>query len=57
MSDEKKQAVEGEESHTKEQATRRNFIKKAAYMTPVVLTLVAIPSFASAGSPGSGSGE
>jgi hypothetical protein len=30
--------------------TRREFIEKAVYMAPVVLTLAAAPSFAQAGS-------
>lgn len=30
--------------------TRREFIKKVAYVAPAVVTLAAIPSFASAGS-------
>lgn len=29
---------------------RRSFIKKAVYVAPVVITMAAIPSFASAGS-------
>ena len=29
---------------------RRSFLKQAAYVTPVILTLKAVPSFASAGS-------
>jgi hypothetical protein len=33
-----------------EQASRRDVLKKAAYVTPVILTLQAIPSFASSGS-------
>jgi hypothetical protein len=33
-----------------EHITRRDLIKKAAYMTPVILTLLAAPSFASGGS-------
>jgi hypothetical protein len=33
-----------------EQASRRDVLKKAAYITPAVLTLKAIPSFASNGS-------
>ena len=31
--------------------TRREFIKKMAYMPPAILTLVAAPAFASGGSP------
>lgn len=31
--------------------SRREFIKKVAYVAPVVLTLRAVPSFASSGSP------
>ena len=30
--------------------SRRSFVKKAAYVTPVIVTLDAIPSFASYGS-------
>jgi hypothetical protein len=33
-----------------EQGSRRDVLKKAAYITPAVLTLKAIPSFASNGS-------
>ena len=33
-----------------EQASRREVLKKAAYVTPAILTLQAIPSFASNGS-------
>ncbi len=29
---------------------RRNFIKKAAYIAPTIITMAALPSFASAGS-------
>jgi len=29
---------------------KRNFVKKAAYTAPVIITMAAIPSFASAGS-------
>ena len=36
--------------------TRREAIKKAAYITPVILTLAALPSFASTGS-GNGGGH
>jgi len=32
------------------QTSRREVIKKAAYMTPVILTLTAVPSFAARGS-------
>lgn len=42
---------------------KRNFVIKAAYTAPVIITMAAIPSFASAGSgynspgnPGSGPG-
>lgn len=35
------------ESH---KASRRAFVKKAAYVAPVILTLAAAPSFAKAGS-------
>jgi len=34
--------------------SRRNFIKKLAYVPPVVLTLSAVPSYATTGSPRSG---
>jgi hypothetical protein len=30
--------------------TRREFVKKAAYIAPAIVTLTAMPSFASAGS-------
>ena len=33
-----------------ERITRRDALKKAAYMTPVILTFLAAPSFASGGS-------
>jgi hypothetical protein len=32
-----------------ERITRRDILKKAAYVTPVVLTFLAAPSFASGG--------
>jgi hypothetical protein len=35
---------------TDEQSSRREVLKKAAYVTPAILTLKAIPSFASNGS-------
>ena len=35
---------------TEERITRRDALKKAAYITPVILTMLAAPSFASAGS-------
>jgi len=34
----------------KTQTSRRNLLKKAAYVTPAILTLTAIPSFVSSGS-------
>lgn len=34
----------------RDRTSRREFLKKAAYIAPAVLTLSAIPSFASAGS-------
>lgn len=37
-----------------ERLTRREVIKKAAYITPVILTVLAAPSFASGGSGRSG---
>jgi hypothetical protein len=33
-----------------ERSTRRDFIKRGVYVAPAILTLVALPSFASAGS-------
>ena len=33
-------------------ASRREVMKKAAYMTPAILTLVAVPAFAAKGSGG-----
>jgi hypothetical protein len=38
-------------------ASRRKFLKTAGYVTPAVLTLAAIPSFASAGSARHGGGN
>jgi hypothetical protein len=35
------------------ESTRRELLKKAAYVPPAILTLAAIPSFASAGSESS----
>jgi hypothetical protein len=35
---------------SEERITRRDAIKRAAYITPVILTVVTAPSFASAGS-------
>jgi hypothetical protein len=35
---------------SEERITRREIIKKTAYITPVILTLLAAPSFASGGS-------
>jgi hypothetical protein len=35
---------------SEERMTRRDVIKKVAYITPVILTLMAAPSFASGGS-------
>ena len=35
---------------SEERITRREIIKKAAYITPVILTFLAAPSFASGGS-------
>jgi hypothetical protein len=37
-------------SNSESNESRRSFIKKAAYIAPVVLTLKALPSFASQGS-------
>ncbi len=34
------------------QSTRRDFVKKAAYATPAILTLKATPAFAAHGSAG-----
>ena len=45
------------EDQTPEGQSRRRFLRKAAYASPVLLTLPAMPSFAqqgSAGSPGDG---
>jgi hypothetical protein len=45
------------ESHSTELRSRREFIRKAVYASPVLLTLPAIPSFAqqgSGGAPGNG---
>ena len=39
---------------SKEKLTRRDLIKKAAYVAPVILTLAVNPSFARAGSDGKG---
>ena len=33
-----------------ESKSRRDFLKKAAYVAPVVLTMTAVPAFASSGS-------
>jgi hypothetical protein len=35
---------------SEERLTRRDALKKAAYMTPVILTFLAAPAFASGGS-------
>lgn len=35
---------------TKHQSSRRDFVKKAAYIAPAILTLKAAPAFAKAGS-------
>lgn len=35
---------------SKERLTRRDVLKKAAYMTPVIVTFLAAPAFASGGS-------
>lgn len=35
---------------SEERLTRRDVLKKAAYMTPVILTFLAAPAFASGGS-------
>ena len=35
---------------SQEKPSRREIIKKAAYVMPLILTLVALPAFASAGS-------
>jgi hypothetical protein len=37
---------------SEERITRRDAIKRAAYMTPVILTFLAAPAFASGGSGG-----
>ena len=44
------------EDQTTEQRSRREFMLKAAYASPVLLTLPAMPSFAQQGS-GAGSGD
>ena len=44
------------EDPTSELPSRREFIRKAAYASPVLLTLPAVPSFAQQGS-GAGSGD
>jgi hypothetical protein len=49
--------IKGGLSMLKQKSTRREFIKKAAYVAPAILTLAALPSFASAGSGENGSGE
>lgn len=38
------------ETETNMQSSRRNFVRKATYLAPAIITLSAIPSFASAGS-------
>jgi hypothetical protein len=38
------------EKHKATETTRREVLQKAAFVTPVVLSLAAVPSFASAGS-------
>jgi hypothetical protein len=38
-----------------EKITRREIIKKAAYIAPVILTLAAVPAFAKGGSGRQGS--
>ena len=40
-----------------EKITRREVIKRAAYITPVILTLTAVPAFASGGSGRAGEGS
>jgi len=35
---------------SKHQVTRREFVKKAAYIAPAIITLTAAPSYARAGS-------
>lgn len=47
----KKTSTEQQSNETHD-GSRRRFIKGAAYMAPVIVTLVANPSIASAGSPG-----
>jgi hypothetical protein len=39
------------------QASRRDFMRKAAYVTPAILTLAVAPSYAKAGSEKGGSRE
>ena len=36
---------------------RRDFLKKAAYVAPVILTMTAVPAFASSGSGYNGNGQ
>ena len=46
------------EQFTTADTTRREILKKAVFVAPVILTLPAVPSFASAGSGGTeGEGE
>jgi hypothetical protein len=46
----------GMKMKTNKQASRREFVKKAAYVAPVVVTLAVAPSYAKAGSK-KGSGK
>jgi hypothetical protein len=42
--------AEGENAMAKEKTERRDFIKKAAYAVPVILSLKALPALAASGS-------
>jgi hypothetical protein len=42
---------------SQKKVTRREFIEKAAYVAPVVITLAVNPSLAQAGSPPGGKGK
>jgi hypothetical protein len=37
-------------AHTDDEGSRRQFMKKAAYITPAILSLAVLPSYAKAGS-------
>lgn len=42
--------AENQQESKKPKSTRREFVKKAAYVAPAILTLAAAPEFAKAGS-------